>query len=375
MERIKRIKQMKIFDVVLILLSIGVLFFFCVGLLLSPQNKISERENRALRTWEAPSWQALFGGSFSDAVGTVTRDQFPMREHWISVKARCEQILGKRENNRIFFGENGYLMARNEYVDLSTARENLEAVERFSKSSEIPVTRCWVPRSSDVMTRNLPLPYPSDAASTLYSLIGATPIDLLRSAAEAGRQVYYRTDHHLTTEGAYLLYCELGKTLGYTPEAREKFHIERVSSDFLGSADSAVGGIASRADTVELYRYQGDGEFLVTDRETGEVREGFYDWSALERKDRYSIFLGGSFAHLSVRGATEKPKLLLIKDSFANALIPFLAIHFDLEIVDPRYLSGEILLDECDRALLLQGVDTLATDRSLGKLTMIKKKG
>ncbi len=376
MERIKRIQRMKIFDVVLVLLSIGVLFFFCVGLLLAPQNKISERENRALRTWEMPSWQTLLGGGFSDAVGATVRDQFPMRDGWISFKARCEQSLGKRENNGILLGKDGYLMARNEYVDRSVAQKNLGAVERFAEAWEIPVIRCWVPRSSDVMVRNLPFPYPLDAASALYSMIGATPIDLLQSAAEEGRQVYYRTDHHLTTEGAYLLYCELGKTLGYEPKGREFFSPQTVSEHFLGSADSAVGGIASRADSIELYRYDADERFLVTDGETGEVREGFYDPSALERKDQYTVFLGGNFAHLSVNDPTgnDKPRLLLVKDSFANALIPFLAVHFDLEIVDPRYLSGEILLEECDRVLLLQGVDTLATDPSLGKIGFIKQK-
>ena len=376
MDRIRRIKQMKIFDVVLVLLSMGVLFFFCVGLLLFPQKKISEQENRILRTWEMPSWQTLFGGSFSDAVETVTRDQFPMREHWISVKARCEQILGKRENNRILLGKDGYLMARNEYVDLSVAQENLGAVENFTETSEIPVTRIWIPRSADVMSRWLPSNYPSDVANELYSLLDATPIALLQNAAEEGKQMYYRTDHHLTTEGAYLLYCHLGETLGYDPKERDFFTRQTVSEDFFGSADSTVGGIAPRADTIELYRYDGDAHFLVADGETGEVREGLYEWSALEKKDQYGIFLGGNFAHLSVSDPTssDKPRLLLIKDSFANALAPFLAIHFDLEIIDLRYTSSEIFLEECDRALILEGVDTLATDPSLGKIEFIKQK-
>ncbi len=373
----ERIKRKNFFDGMLILLSVGLLFLFFVGFLILPTHAVSERENRVLRTWERPSWQALLGGSLSDSVGAVARDQFPMREEWISLKARCEQILGKRENNGILLGKDGVLMARNEYVDLSVAQENLRAAERFAEDSEIPVTRCWVPRSADVMSRWLPSPYPSEAANRLYRLLGVTPISLLREAAEEGRQVYYRTDHHLTTEGAYLLYCQLGNTLGYTPRERSEFHIETVSENFLGSADSAVGGIATHPDRIELYRYEGDDGFFVTDEQTSEVREGFYDLSALERKDQYGIFLGGNFAHLSVRevGEAEKSRLLLVKDSFANAIIPFLAIHFDLEVVDLRYLSGEIFLEPCDNVLILQGVDTLATDRSLGKLEFIKKKG
>ena len=70
----------------------------------------------------------------------------------------------------------------------------------------------------------------------------------------------------------------------------------------------------------------------------------------------------------------DKPRLLLVKDSFANALVPFLAIHFDLEIVDLRYVSGEVFVEKCARVLILEGVDTLATDPSLGKLGFIKYK-
>lgn len=373
----ERIKRTNFFDGMLVLLSLGLLFLFCIGFLLSPTHTVSERENRVLRTWESPSWQALFGGALSDTVGAVTRDQFPMRKEWISLKARCEQMLGKRENNGILLGKEGALMARNEYVDLSVAQKNLRAVADFSEASAIPVTKCWVPRSADVMSQFLPSPYPTESANRLYRLLGTTPLGLLRDAAEEGRQVYYRTDHHLTSEGIYLLYCSLGNTLGYTPRARSEFQLETVSENFLGSADSAVGGIATRADTIKLYRYEGDDRFLVTDGETGEEREGFYDRSALERKDQYGIFLGGNFAHLSVRevGGNPKPRLLLLKDSFANALIPMLALHFDLEIVDLRYLSGELFLEPCDQVLILQGVDTLATDPSLGKLEFIKKKG
>lgn len=370
-------KRAKCYDRALVWLTLGFLFLFGTLLLVCPQKKLSESENRALRTWEASSWQGLLDGSLSETVSVVTRDQFPMRECWVSFKARCEQALGKRENNGVLLGADGYLMARDEYVDLSIAKENLRAAEGFSKAWESPVTSVWVPRSCDVMARWLPDQYPSDAARRLFELLNETPHSFLQAKAEEKTKIYYRTDHHLTTEGAYFLYCELGARLGYVPRAHEEFSVETVSEQFFGSADSAVGGIASRADRIELYRYEGDERFLVTDGETGEIREGFYDASALEHKDQYAVFLGGNFAHLSVKETRgiEKPKLLLIKDSFANALIPFLAIHFDLEIIDLRYVAGEIFVDACDRVLILQGVDTLATDRSLGKLALIKKKG
>ena len=76
------------------------------------------------------------------------------------------------------------------------------------------------------------------------------------------------------------------------------------------------------------------------------------------------MFLGGNYSHISIRGAGERQKLLLIKDSFANSAIPFLALHFDIEVIDPRYCSNEYLTaqlarKDIDKALILMGLDTL----------------
>ncbi|MBO5938664.1 MAG: hypothetical protein J6Q82_04105 [Clostridia bacterium] len=366
-------KKVNFLDGALVAVTAALLFAVCVLCFVLPQRSFSEEENRRLATWRTPSWQSILDGSFSEALGEVYRDQFPKRNAWIAGKAYSELLLGKRENNRILWGEDGYLMARNEYRDLSVAEENLRAVAEHSEMLTV-----WIPRSADVMTIHLPHAYPSEAASGLYHLLdgrGEIPWRELRDAAEQGTQVYYRTDHHLTTEGAYLVYRSLGEVLGYTPVERESFEKQTVSENFFGSADSASGGIALRADVVELFRYAGDGEFLLTDQTTGEKREGFYDWSALEQKDQYEVFLGGNYAHLTVEATNkEKPRLLLVKDSFANAIVPFLAIHFDLEIVDPRCLSDEVTVEKCDQILILQGVDTLATNPSLKKITLIKQK-
>lgn len=373
MKQKKKSKKLNFLDGALVGMTLVLLFTVGASFFLLPQKSFSESENRRLTQWRAPSWQSVLDGSFSKELGEVCRDQFPLRSRWIAAKAYGELLLGKRENNGILWGADGYLMARDEYGDLTVAEENLRAAAEYPDAVTV-----WIPRSADVMTENLPQDYPADAASGLLSLLdgrGILPHKSLREAAKEGKEVYYRTDHHLTSEGAYLVYRSLGEALGYAPVERETFDVQTVSESFLGSADSAVGGIAPRADRVELFRYEGDEEFLVTEPTTGERREGFYDWTALERKDHYEIFLGGNFAHLRVEHESEeRPRLLLIKDSFANAVVPFLARHFDLEIIDLRYLSDEITVERCDRMLILQGIDTLATDRSLPKLSLIKQK-
>ena len=147
-----------------------------------------------------------------------------------------------------------------------------------------------------------------------------------------------------------------------------------VSDRFFGTSHAKAGRLLQVPDTVELYRYEGDGGFSVA-VQNGEEWQGFYRTDALKDRDHYGIFLGGNYASLSVtdlRSGGERPRLLLIKDSFANALAPFLAIHFDLTLLDPRYRDASLPEDLCefDRILLLFGADTLATDASLRRFLL-----
>lgn len=360
---------------ILCVLCALVLSVLSLGLTLSPAQSVSERENRVLATWEAPTWETLADGSFFSRLSQVCGDQFPKRGSWIAWKAAVERWLGKRENNGILFGEDGYLIAKGSNADVNILSENLEAIEALGRSASAPVIGLLVPRATEVLADFLPTYYePSRAVSNIVADSGADDVGVsavLREAASAGESVWYRTDHHWTTQGAYLAYARLAPLLGVTPYGEELFERQVVSESFFGSSDSAVGGVAERADTIVLYRYEGDEDFLVTDCATGETRRGFYDYGALEQKDQYRIFLGGNTGRLSVRlsSGESRPRLLVIKDSYANCLIPFLALHFDLEIIDPRYdipSVDALLADvELEAVLLVQGVDTLASDSSL----------
>jgi hypothetical protein len=179
--------------------------------------------------------------------------------------------------------------------------------------------------------------------------------------------VIYNTDHHLTTYGAYLVYISLADELGYIPFA--DFTPALASSDFCGTSWSKSGLYLTSPDSLELYRYNGDNEFKVT----GDVNmQGLYDFAKLSEKDKYAVFLGGNYGHIKISDNTNKPKLLIIKDSFANALAPFLARHFELDMVDPRYFRGDVfkIAKECDKVLFLYGAESWLSGTDLVKLTL-----
>jgi hypothetical protein len=201
---------------------------------------------------------------------------------------------------------------------------------------------------------------------------------ILNDALANKEDVFYHTDHHWTPLGAYYAYAALGDELGYTPLPLSEFRAETVSREFYGTIWSKSGIYAASPDEITLYRYDGDTDFKVTDADSGEVYlEGLYDKSKLEVKDKYSLFLGGDYGHVKISDGSEKPTLLVVKDSYFDALAPFLARHFELDVIDLRYTSARDSVAEyaaeqgIDNILILFGEDS---DSLLAATTLTKLK-
>ena len=100
-----------------------------------------------------------------------------------------------------------------------------------------------------------------------------------------------------------------------------------------------------------------------------------YDTSFLSVKDKYSMFLGGQQALGVVRTPNaDKPKLLIVRDSYTDSLVPFLTPHFsEIHLIDLRYyhqsLQDYIAQNEIDQALVLYSVPNFVTDTNLFWIT------
>lgn len=363
----------RLLDISLSVLSAVLILSIGAGVWLLPSHDFSEEENRALATISPPTLSELTDGSFSASVSDYFRDRIPLRNQFIRLKACSELMLLKGENNGVIFCRDGYLLDRGEYGAFDKAQKNISELSHLAmllKSNGIPTSIAYVPRGIDVMTDKLPPLYRGNEGE-IFDIVptGAQYTDLLtplRSAAKVGEYVWFKTDHHWTVHGAYIAYAELSKSLGYTPYEKEYFNIQEMSDKFLGSIYSRAGCVAASPDKLELYRYEGDGDYLLT-VDGNQERIGLYFLEYLEKKDKYAVFLGGNYADLSIKKQTDeaRPRLLIIKDSYANSLVPFLALHFDIELIDPRYYSnnGELSekLKNADMALIIQGIDTVAT--------------
>lgn len=278
-----------------IVLTLGALIYVI------PQKDFSEGENRYLAKLEAPRIDKILNGDHAKNISDFYSDQFPLRSSATSLYSLSEKALGKREIGGVIL-----------YKDQLIARQN-------KKSDYLPPVQAIIVESK-------------------FSLFENKSEEL---------SLYYKTDHHRTTAGAYLLYIDACKLLGVDPYPESYFEKQIVCTDFYGTAffKSRLPRSFVSPDTIELWRYQEDTDVTLTTDGKILSTSGFYDFSKLSFADKYSVFLGGNYAFASIRSTPEKPSLLLIKDSFANAVIPFLALHFNIDLVDPRYATPTQMSD------------------------------
>ena len=360
----------KIFDVFFLTVFCSVIAAIGALIFIIPQKSFSQKENRALATMPQLSLSSVISGNYFKELNSFYSDQIPMRDQLCSIYSLWELSLGSIEVNGVIPTDDKCIVALPEYKDISKAEKNFDTI--YSISSECPVCFYVPARSFDVFESTIPDIYPRESANSVLSLLKGDALeDFQQLLKNAPNGLYYRTDHHWTTDGAYFAYRQICNRLGIQAYSEDRFNKITVCQDFKGTSASRSGlpDKVISADSITLYRYDMDENFIRENHETGQSTVGFYCFEALEGSDKYKTFLGGNYSHLSIteKGVEKKAKLLLIKDSFANSVIPFLAIHFDIEVIDPRYCSKSFLQEQIkrndvDQILILMGFETLTTD-------------
>ena len=362
--------------------------FFCLflgGLLawhvLLPDRDRSDVENRTLARFPEFSWEALRDGSFTKGVEDYFADQFPLRDQWTGLKARTELALGKREFKGTYLcGDT--LIAKVEPPKDGLEEKNLSYVSRLAGRTELPVYLGLIPSAAEIHRDRLPKGAESWNQAAFIArageLEGVEPVDFLTPLTDhAGEEIFYRTDHHWTTLGAWYGYAALMEALGRGEEVLEQkaFEpwIEYHSDEFQGTLYSQSGIHWLPSDAIEFW--VPDVGFEVTSWRDGSPKwAALYDLNKLQTKDKYSAFLGGNQPLCVIRNPEGSGKLLVIRDSYADSMAPFLTLHFEeVHLLDPRYYrySAARYAEEngLDAVAVVYSVPNFITDRNLVLLT------
>ena len=348
-----------------IFLTVCAVFVLSLGvfIIVSPHKSFSPEENRVLAAPPVLSFSSFMSGKHFSDTSDFYSDHFPLRQILIKGKAICELCFGKRQNNGVIFTQDGKQTDTCRYDNTVLLDKNLSAISRFCSAQS---ARCvLVPRSIDICGNE------SEESLRILAKVADT-VDEPTLISVLDRNDYYKTDHHLNSEGAYKVYRQIISEFDIVPYEKTDFRIETVSDSFLGSTYSKSGLLKTSYDSISLYRYDNDSRISVNCKDTGCSQSAIYSMEKLEEKDKYTVFLGGNHGILTVTDKSEsRPTLLLIKDSFANAVIPLLARHFDITVIDPRYCAeplSQITNDrQFDHTVILCGIDTLATGSAFAR--------
>lgn len=358
-------KKTGIYNRILLTLLAALLLVGGVGVTLFPAPTFSEQENRMLADFPTASPEGLASGGYTAAIDTYLSERFPWRGQLRNLYATTDLALGKMESSGVMLREGDTLLAT-PAPSTAISRKNQAALTRLAReinARPLPLHVAVIPHRTVALRALLPAFYGELSQAELERLTAALPdAHVLMHLRERGD--WYRTDHHLTTRGAYRVYVALADTLGFTPHKESDFEITTTSDRFLGTLDARAGIPHITPDRIQLWRFAGDTEYLVRRDGKTAAFDAFYDREKLQTRDGYAVFFGGNCGVLEVTlfERDTRPTLLVVKDSYANAVIPFLARHFRILAIDPRYASEEVLregLMAADVALFLFGAQTL----------------
>ncbi len=326
--------------------------FFLLNLIVSDK-EMSEEENRMLARMPKLTWSSLVSGEFMTKYETYLADQFAGRNFWRGVKVGLSSLGGSKKEGNVLIGREDYLMEEIVLPDQELLTETMESIRRFvKKNNDVQMYMLLVPNAANVMSGRLPafatVADQSRSFSQVKRELGEELEWLDVSEAlkkHADEKIYYKTDHHWTSLGAFYSFIGVAEQMNIKQDVSSSFVSYPVSTTFNGMLAAKSGCRLDVKEEIYIYVPRDmDNDVVVNYIDEQRKTASLYDSSKLETRDQYAVFLGENTSVIDIKTVSESSRrLLLIKDSYANNFVPFLAPYFrEIVLVDPRYYSGTI---------------------------------
>ncbi len=376
-----------------LLFALFILLFSVVDMFIS-RREFSETENRYLQLRPDFSVKTLMNGKFTSTYETYINDQFVLRDGWINLKSKAEYFIGKQENNSIVYGKDHYMFEKYDRTDDERIAKNIALVnEFFSTYSDIPATFAIIPNSYMILSDKLPygldLIDQYEYIDNLYAQVKSPNVSTLSLKesliAHKDNYIYYMTDHHWTTYGAYLSYSDFVRSKGMTPVAYDSLKGTEVPG-FYGTYFSKTKLFNASPDVITYMDIPTtsvtiDGKTTVQGADKTEVPvTGLYNLDQFNKRDKYAGFLYGNNGVTVIKSdnnqnrvAGKTSRILVIKDSYGNSFVPYLTYNYDeVVVIDlraiPFKISEFMAQNEFDDILLLYNFMNFASDTNFARL-------
>ena len=313
------------------LLTIGlvcaVLLVLGVADLWNSDRVYSEAENRVLASRPAFSWESLFTGEYGDAYEKYMSDQFVGRDKWVGLKTRADICFRKKEINGVYLGADRYLIGVNDPDEYTEQMENSRVASLTKLVNHWDAKVMLVPTADNILTDMLPAfaPYYDEERllTKVRNSIGEEHyIDVYHALQEHAQEpIYYRTDHHWTSLGAYYGFLAWADSVGRFPYPYDVNGMKTVSENFQGTLQSRIN-VDWTKDSIQYFPETEKKAVSVT-YDFADTADSLYAPDYLDTKNQYGFFLNDNHAFIEIHtGYNPGKTLFVIKDSYANSLIP-----------------------------------------------------
>lgn len=326
-----------------------ILAAFMIADLIGRDRLFSPLENRVLAQRPEPTKETILSGDFAKNYEEYVNDQFVSRDTWIRLKTNMDLLMQKKVVNGVYLGKDDYLIEQHlpEAYDQELVDKRLEQLQQLCR--EYPGAKVLLaPTADNILTDKMPdfAPYYDERAllARVKEQVGQQRVidvfDILQEHAE--EDIYYRTDHHWTTLGASYAYRVWAEQCASRVNWYRPYQLQDVSTDFRGTLQSLTN-LDSAADRIQIFPQTQVNPVQIT-YDDGRVADSFYEESYLDGKNQYGFFLDDTHGLVQIETSIYSSKtLFLIKDSYANCMIPMLASHYQkIYVLDLRYFNGKL---------------------------------
>ncbi|MCI8404636.1 MAG: hypothetical protein HFE49_07010 [Clostridia bacterium] len=365
-------------DIIITAMFCGFIGIMAVCMAFLPKKTISENEKRSLAEFPAFSVGKMFKGTWETEFENYISDHFPARNLFTAIDSYYMLYTGRNGSKGVYKGEDGYLLNTPVKCDDEKLCANIQAVNEFAKKTSIKTKLMIVPSAGYVMEDKLPTIHEQyNDAEIIYTktekmLESGQMIDLVEEfkRSKDSAQLYYKTDHHWTSEGAYIAYRLWAAEEGLDVRGKSDYTIE-TAYDFYGTAYTKSALWNEKSDKIEIWEYPANVRVFIENKEY----DSMFFREHLNEQDKYPVFLDGNhgFERIINNSNINGKKILVIKDSYAHAFVPFMAENCSqIDMVDLRYYFDRVSKlaenNVYDEVLVLYGISSLCEANDLSIL-------
>ncbi len=337
---------------ILAMIVVVVLVAFFVINLAARDRTAAETENRSLMQRPKFTWQGFANGTYAERLETYESDQFVWRSAFREIYVFFQRVGGDREENGVYLGKKKQLLEDIAVPDRSILSDDIAGINLYAQTyPDVATHVLLVPDAASILSDRLPALVSVSNQDRLFlevqaqldeSIVWMDGISAMQKHTD--EKLYYLTDPHWTTEGAYQVFLETASDLGISDPYETEYESYCAAYNFNGTLAATSGFRLGVEEEVDVYLPVNKTSYLVTYVDEKEKSPSLYSTQALDTRDKYDVFLGGNHSLIEIDTAAESSRVLLVvKDSFANCYIPFLVPYFTkIVVADPRYYAGDI---------------------------------